>query len=840
MGKFSEKEKVPDYQNKSREELISELQELHKNYSSLRILYQQNISESQQLNDGLAKLYKYSVELSNLPGDKPEVVISKMVKEITGAKAAVFSEYNPEKRTLKFRHIEMEPGLLEKVIKLTGDSLKKMEAPVSEDTYQMMTSEVFGIRNSLNEITFGAIPNAIGSAIQTLLNVDRFIGIVYVIEGRLYGTSLLAMGRNQADPPKQILENIIFLAAQSLHRRKVEEAFQDSEERFRILFEGAPDAIFLADPVSRKIIDANRTASDLLKRKREEIIGMMQHEIHPVEEVDFAVETFKSHISESDILGFTHPVENTVVRSDGVQVPVEIRAQMIHLRGRNILMGIFRNISERKLAETAKQQVLSELQTLIENVQQGVLLEDENRVILFANSKFCEQFKFSSPEEVMGINCREVLLKMKESIADPQKFNEIVDKRLAEKQIVLSEELILTDGRTFERDYIPVIVDGKNYRNFWIFRNITKRKQREKALKDSQMQISALLLAMPDMMFLQNREGVYIDFHSPKGGKVFSAPEYFLGKNMSEILPPDIVKAFKTVLENALRTREIQNLEYSLPMPWGIGYFESRTIAYEDDKILSVIRDITERKQAELQIQQQNLELKKLNEDKDRFMSIVSHDLKTPFNSILGLLDLLNENLHKYDLPKIEKFITTIRSSSNHFYQLLESLLLWAKSQSGKMPYEPQNINFNEVCSLVIEELKLNAEAKNLALRLSSSEENIVFADMEMLKTILRNLISNAIKFTPMGGEIEIYIEDNMDAITVVISDTGIGIPQDAIESLFNISSYHTTTGTSGESGSGLGLFLCKELIEKNKGKIWVESEPEKGSDFKFTLPKYK
>jgi len=815
----------------SQDELIAELHKLQHKYDSQMELYEKNIESNQVHEESLSKLNKFSVDLLNLSTfDNLEVLISKMIKDITDARASVFSNYDSETKTLNVQHVELEHKLLEKVIGLLGKPVKNIQAPVSEEIYQLMTTEVIGIRETLHEASFGSISRPVGAAIQKLLNVNRFFGIVYVFEGRLYGTSLLAMGRNQPDPPRKILENIIFLASVTLKRKKAEEIIKESEERFRVIFENAPDAIFLTDPITGKILDANTAASILLAKKQEQIIGMNQFELHPQQPADKI----------NEFLDSSHPIESYILRSDGNLVPVEITSQIILFKGQHVLMGSFRDITERKLTESVMQQVLTEFQTLIENVQQGVLLEDESRKIRFSNKKFCNLFSINSPDEIFDKCGIALAQNLQQHFADPQGFLKTVDIRLSENNIVLSEELCLADGRTFERDYIPVIVDGKKTRNYWIYRDITERKQAEMAMIASKNHISALVQAIPDMIFIQNSKGVYIDYHSSDNNPLYVSPNVFLGKNMNEVLPAETALAFQKVFETAFKTKLVQNFEYSLKMGDETCFFESRTLAYESNRILSLVRDITERKQDELKIQIQNEELKRLNEDKDRFMSILAHDLKSPFNSILGLLDLLQLKIHNYDIDKIEKMIGIIKKSSYQYYQLLESLLLWARSHSGKMPFDPQKVIFSETSNLIIEELKLGAEAKNIEIDFLPGEECIVLVDMEMLKTILRNLVTNAIKYTNHGGKINIYCENCDDKVTIVVSDNGIGIEPDNLKTLFNISLTHSEHGTAGETGTGLGLFLCKELIEKNNGIIWVESEPNKGSDFKFTLPQYK
>jgi len=247
--------------------------------------------------------------------------------------------------------------------------------------------------------------------------------------------------------------------------------------------------------------------------------------------------------------------------------------------------------------------------------------------------------------------------------------------------------------------------------------------------------------------------------------------------------------------------------------------------------------DITERKQTEEDIKSKNAELQKLNADKDYFMSILAHDLKAPFNSILGFLDLLVNNLHTYEFNEIERQLTIVNKSALGAYHLIEDILLWAMSQSGKLPYEPKEFNFKISCDKVVEILKPIADNKNITIKNVQANEIIVFADTNMLNTILRNIISNAIKFTGNGGIIQIDAEQNNSEVTISVSDNGTGISPEILSNLFDITKVHSSKGTANEKGTGLGLLLCKTFVEKHGGRIWVESELDKGSVFKFTIP---
>jgi len=247
--------------------------------------------------------------------------------------------------------------------------------------------------------------------------------------------------------------------------------------------------------------------------------------------------------------------------------------------------------------------------------------------------------------------------------------------------------------------------------------------------------------------------------------------------------------------------------------------------------------DIIEHKQIEESLKENEKKLLQLNSDKDRFISILSHDLKSPFNNLLGLSELLLENINKLDIAEIEDIANNINKSARSTYNLLEDILLWTRTQQGKIPFNPQNLIFEEICMNILETLIPNAKAKYIVINYSSEYHINVFADIDMLKTVLRNLISNAIKFTNKNGVISINAEQTDSYVTISVSDDGIGIAPDDLTKLFNISEVITTKGTAKETGTGLGLLICKEFVEKHGGKIWVESEVGKGSDFKFTLP---
>jgi signal transduction histidine kinase len=241
---------------------------------------------------------------------------------------------------------------------------------------------------------------------------------------------------------------------------------------------------------------------------------------------------------------------------------------------------------------------------------------------------------------------------------------------------------------------------------------------------------------------------------------------------------------------------------------------------------------------AELVITNDELQqLLKLNADKDLFISVLAHDLRSPFTALIGLSDLLIKNIRIYDIDETESLLKGFRNASQDTFTLLEDLLKWTSTQSGKIPFNPQKLRISDICNNILETLNRNAVAKNITIKGSIKDSLFVFADIDMLKTVLRNLVSNAIKFTNHNGIININAEERDGTAIISVSDNGIGIKPDKLTKLFDISQRQTTIGTAEETGTGLGLILIKEFVEKNGGKVWVESEHGKGSEFKFTLP---
>lgn len=241
-----------------------------------------------------------------------------------------------------------------------------------------------------------------------------------------------------------------------------------------------------------------------------------------------------------------------------------------------------------------------------------------------------------------------------------------------------------------------------------------------------------------------------------------------------------------------------------------------------------------------IKMEESEQKLIKLNANKDKFFSIISHDLKGPFTGLLGITEMLVEDYDDFSDEERKELILGLHKSTKSGYELLEGLLEWSRVQRGAIEFQPQAINLSIICDSVVELTRPNAVRKNIELVSDIEINETAFGDENMVNTVIRNLVANAIKFTNSGGMVKISSKKEENFVKVCISDNGIGMNEEDRKKLFRIEIHHTTVGTNKEKGTGVGLILCKELVEKNNGKIWVESELNKGSTFCFILPDMK
>lgn len=267
-----------------------------------------------------------------------------------------------------------------------------------------------------------------------------------------------------------------------------------------------------------------------------------------------------------------------------------------------------------------------------------------------------------------------------------------------------------------------------------------------------------------------------------------------------------------------------------------LGAVDYVTKPFNIHELISRVNTHLELKHSKTKLLEKNEQLKELNATKDKLFSIISHDLRNPFHAIIGFSDLVLDKLEKEDYENVKLFSKQINTSARLTYNLLCNLLYWSNHQRGKLKYFPEELNIIQIVESVLDILRLNYQEKNISVSILIEPNIKVIADKFMLETILRNLISNAIKYTPELGEIKIVAYQLENFVNVSVEDNGVGMNKNQLNTLFNIESNTSTPGTNKEKGTGLGLVICKEFVEKHDGQISVESETDKGSKFSFTL----
>ncbi|MDP2724041.1 MAG: PAS domain S-box protein [Bacteroidales bacterium] len=378
-----------------------------------------------------------------------------------------------------------------------------------------------------------------------------------------------------------------------------------------------------------------------------------------------------------------------------------------------------------------------------------------------------------------------------------------------------------------------------------IIRDITSRIQAERDLLSSKKRFKTIFSEAPlGMALIDPETGHLLEFNRMFIKVTQRNESELLNINWMELTHPDD-KSVEFDSLNKQNTGKINgfHMEKRFQQPDGTYVWINQTVApfITDEQatptILIMIEDINSRKLTEQEIIRKNQELFQVNLEKDKFFSIIAHDLKSPFNSIVSYCQLLDLQVKEKDYHEIENYTDIILRSSNNALDLLMNLMEWAQSQTGRMKFNPEHFNMNilleEILPLFIEPARLKSISivKEFPLNIN------VFADKAMISTIWRNMLSNAIKFTNPRGVVTISGSTGQNEYTCTVSDTGVGIDADRQNKLFKIDENHSTLGTQDEKGTGLGLILCHEFIEKHKGRIWVDSEPGKGSCFYFSIP---
>lgn len=375
--------------------------------------------------------------------------------------------------------------------------------------------------------------------------------------------------------------------------------------------------------------------------------------------------------------------------------------------------------------------------------------------------------------------------------------------------------------------------------------DVTDRKNYEEALKESEEKFRNIFESSGMGMAILRPDGHFIKINKSFCEMMGYKEEELVEINFRNIThPADLQKSVDLTIEllkgESLENRSIEKRYISKndEVIWALTTVS--LIRDSENKplfFIAQIQDITKRKKYEEQLLNYTEELKVLNASKDKFFSIISHDLRTPFNSLLGITEFITQSYNELSPKEIKESVMNIYSSSQKVYNLILNLFEWTRLQSGRLDVDKTKINLKDLIEETITLYKSNAELKGIILSSNTPDDISVHADKYMIETVLRNLISNAIKFTYINGAVKIKAVKKDNYAEITIADNGIGISAENQKKLFRIDEQFKSDGTADEKGTGLGLILCKEFVSKNGGTISVDSKEGKGSKFTVTLP---
>jgi len=623
-------------------------------------------------------------------------------------------------------------------------------------------------------------------------------------------------------------------------RKQTEEALRKSESLLSLFMKHSPIYIFIKEvsPSKSLVIKASENFYDMVGIPGSEMEGKSMEELFPKEFAAKITADDWDVVSGGKVLTLKEELNGRSYTT--IKFPIS-------MGGKNLLAGYTIDITDQKRAEVAIRESEERFRKLLQDVHSvSVQGYSPDGTTQYWNNASEKLYGYTG-EEALGRNLLDLII-------PPEMRDDVKSaiQQMAETgQPIPSSELSLMrkDGSHVSVFSSHTIVKspGKPQELFCIDIDLTERKQAEEEILKSKQQYDNLVSKIP--------VGVYILRTRPNGD---FALEY-ASPRMAEMLDlsVDSLLAHRETIFKAIHPDDLdsfirQNLEgihNMRPFDW-----KGRVVVKGDIKWLNIssspeplesgetlwhglIVDITDRMRNEAEIKLKNDELITLNATKDKFFSIIAHDLKSPFNSILGLTNYMVEQIQEKHYDHLEEYATVVKNSSQQAMDLLTNLLDWSRSQTGRMEFKPERVEIVTLIKAEVDLLSSSADQKSIILSDKLSGKTMAFVDRGMFSTIMRNLISNAIKFTRPGGRVEISLEEGLDFVKISVSDNGVGIKKDRIDKLFRISENYSTVGTLNEKGTGLGLILCNEFVEKHNGKIWVESEEEKGSTFHFTLP---
>jgi PAS domain S-box-containing protein len=617
-----------------------------------------------------------------------------------------------------------------------------------------------------------------------------------------------------------------------IQRKQVEAALTESEERFRLLVEGGKDyAIYMLDPEGN-VISWNTGAERIKGYNSAEILGTPFSRFYTAEDNAIGKPEYLLYLAQAN--GHVED-EGWRVCKDGslIWVDAVITALKDHTGQLRGFSKVVRNTTENWRSQQALQESERRLQAILDNSTTLIYVKDLQGKYITINAWFGILFNVNR-DDIKGKTDYDIFPK---EMADTYRLN---DLRVIETKSPLDLEEVAPheDGlHTYVSIKFPLFnAMGEVYAVCGISTDISERKRAENALNSSLATNRALLDAIPDSMFRISFEGIFVNFKAVKNNCLPLPTQEFLGKNLYEVFPSEVATPMMDCVQLALTTKNMQILEYQLLLDGALVDYEARIAVSSENEVMAIIRDITERKRVETDIRNALEKEKELGELKSRFVTMASHEFRTPLATILSSSELLEYYSHKWSDEKKLKHQQRIQSSVKHMTNLLDDVLLIGKAEAGKLEFQPKLLDIIQFCRDLVEEVQVTTQSHTINFCPQEQGNKIDgLIDEKLLRHIITNLLTNAVKYSPQGKEVIFSLSCDRDRAIFSIQDKGIGISEEDKQKLFE--SFHRGKNVSNIPGTGLGLAIVKKSVDLHGGTITIDSQLEVGTTFTVTLP---
>lgn len=487
-------------------------------------------------------------------------------------------------------------------------------------------------------------------------------------------------------------------------------------------------------------------------------------------------------------------------------------------------------------------QVLETQKQILYYLPFSAWLKDINGKILFVNNKYVQSCS-EDVENIIGKTDFDIFPK---ELAEKYRQNDNHAIKHKKQFSKIQRDDQRSGGKWVELCINPLIYKDEVIGTFGFTQDISDNREIEIKLEEERELLKNIVNILPHTFYVKDTESRFILANTRLCNLMkVDSPDDLVGKDDFMFYPEHHAKKYLKDEQDLINERKeiIETDEEVIDDKGDTRIYYTIKVPLRDNSgniyaIAGIGKDITGRKTAEERIKESQQQLQELNITKDKLLSIIAHDLKNPIHNVLSLADMIIQQFDELKKSDLMELVSMINQSTKNAYNLLENLLEWSRSQSGRIKFEPEKIEISSFVNKVFSLLDENARQKNITLSFETFDVEEIEADLNMLRTILRNLLSNAIKFTNQGGKIKLSVLHDDKNTIFQVNDTGIGMSQFELSKLFRNDVHHSTNGTANEKGTGLGLLICKEFVDRHGGKIFAESEKGKGSSFRFTIPK--